>query len=180
MKSAERISILVAIIFISLGVLFLALSLIPGITLSKFWPLLFFVLAAGFYLPPILWPPARRELAALHIPGSVMLMMGIIFQYNTLTSDWAIWAYAWLLLSAGVGMGLSLAAWLGEWGPRTIWVGIWLMVACFALFSLFAVIFGGTIFKIVGPIMLILGGVVLLVRAIRKPGKSKTVSSFTD
>lgn len=168
MKTSERTSILVAIIFIALGVLLLTLTIVPGVTLDKYWPLLFIILAMGFYLPPILWPMARRELAALYIPGSIMLALGAIFLYNTLTADWVIWAYAWLLIAAGVGMGLSLAAWLGEWGSATIWVGIWLLVANMALFSLFAVLFGGSLFKIVGPAMLVLCGILLLGRAFRK------------
>lgn len=171
MRPSDRNSILIAIIFISLGVLFLVLTIIPGVHLAVFWPLIFFVLAVGFYLPPLIWQTVRKELVALFIPGTIMFFLGAIFLYNTITDDWAMWAYGWLLILAGVGIGITLAAWLGEWGSNTQWVGIWLTIANVALFSLFSVLFGNAWFKAVGPILLIICGVVLLIRSLRRPTK---------
>lgn len=172
MNSAERSSTVVALILIALGAMFLAFNLIPGLELGRTWPVIFFVIAAGFYLPAFIWPNSRQGLAALYIPGSVMLALGLIFLYNTFSRDWASWAYAWTLIPGGVGLGLALAARIGQWGQGTMWVGVWMMVGSVAVFGLFGTLFGGPLLKSLGPIALIVGGVLLLLRQFGRPGGS--------
>jgi hypothetical protein len=131
------------------------------------WPLIFFALAAGFYLPVILWPSMRKELAGLFIPGSILLSLGVIFLYNTITNDWASWAYAWLLVNGGVGLGIILAAWIGEWGRDTMRAGIWMLIVCLAAFGFFATLFGGPVLKVAGPLLIIGFGTWILLRSFR-------------
>jgi len=169
MKSTDRSSTVVAIVLIGLGVLFLAFNNIPGLDIGKTWPIIFFLIAAGFYLPPIVWPSERKALAALFIPGSVIVALGLIFFYNTLTDDWASWAYAWTLIPGGVGLGLALAARFGEWGRGTMWVGIWMIVGSVTVFGFFGMLFGGAALKAIGPVVLIAGGVLLLMRSFARP-----------
>ncbi|HEY4690122.1 MAG TPA: hypothetical protein VIK33_12480 [Anaerolineae bacterium] len=172
MNSTDRSSTVVALVLIGLGVLFLLFNLVPGLDWGNGWPIIFFVIALGFYLPPIMWPSARQGLAALFIPGSVMVALGLIFLYNTFTDDWASWAYAWTLIPGGVGLGLALAASIGRWGRGTLWVGIWMIVGSVAVFSLFGTMFGGPVLKSIGPVLLIAGGVLLLLRSLVRPAQS--------
>jgi len=132
-NTVDRRSTVTAIILIGLGVMFLAFNTIPGLSLERTWPVIFFVVAAGFYLPPLAWPSERKGLSALFIPGSILLTLGLIFFYNTLTNDWESWAYAWTLIPGGVGLGLALAARFGEWGRGALWVGVWMIAGALLL-----------------------------------------------
>jgi hypothetical protein len=172
MGSTDRGATVVAIVLIALGAMFLAFNTIPGLDVGRTWPIIFFLIAGGFYLPAVVWPTERKGLAALFIPGSVMLTLGAIFMYNTITDDWASWAYAWTLIPGGVGLGLALAARFGEWGRPTLWTGIWMIVGSVAVFGFFGALFGGPILRSIGPIALILGGVLLLARALVRPART--------
>ncbi len=167
MHIPNRGSIFSAIILIGMGVLFLIFNL-GGITMGKTWPIVFFALGAICFLPALLWPSMRSGFAGFIIPGGVLLTLGAIFLYNTLTGDWASWSYAWILLNGGVGLGLMLASWIGDWGREVTAVGWWLLAVSFIVFSIFATIFGGTILKTAGPVLLILCGLWLVLRTFRK------------
>jgi hypothetical protein len=164
MNSPNRGSIFGAILLIGVGVLFLILD-IGGVSLDKTWPIIFFALGAVFFLPPLLWPSLKAGLAGFCIPGVVLLTLGGIFLYNTLSGDWASWAYAWILLNASVGLGLVLAGWIGGWGREIKSIGWWMFVLSVVVFSVFATLFGGSALKAAGPVMLILCGIWLLLRS---------------
>ena len=169
MERANRGTVVLGTFLIAVGVIYLLLNLIPGIDVGKTWPFIFFILAAGFYLPALLWPNARRGLAGLYIPGSIMLVLGLIFLYDVLTDDWASWAYSWLLITGGVGLGLWLASSIGDWGQGVNQTGIWMMGISVGLFALLATIFGqNPVIKTVAPIVIILAGVLILGRVFRK------------
>ena len=106
MENTNRGTVILGTFLIAIGVVYLLLNLVPGIQTVQTWPVIFFFLAAAFFLPVFLWPSAKRGLAGLYIPGSIMLVLGLIFTYDVLTLDWASWAYAWLLIPGGVGLGL--------------------------------------------------------------------------
>jgi len=171
MRSYDRGSTVAAAVLIALGILFLAFNNIPGLDIGKLWPGIFVLIAGGFFLPPLLWPDQRQALSALFIPGSIMLTLGLIFFYNTLTDDWGSWAYAWTLIPGGVGLGLMLASHFGKWGEGTTWVGIWLMIGSVLVFGFFGTLFGGPILKAIGPVALIVGGMILLLRSVARPAR---------
>jgi len=164
MRSASRGSTYVAILLIGMGVLFLALNLLPGVSMNSAWPVVFYILAAGFYLPPILWRDRLRSLSGLFIPASIMLALGLIFTYDVITHDWAAWGYAWTLIVAAVGGGMALAGWSGRWGSVPTWVGVWMLLGSLAIFALFASIFGPSLLKLAGPALLIIAGIFLVLR----------------
>lgn len=168
MQVTDRSSFIIAIFFIGIGVLFLFLTMFQGVFFAELWPLIFFVLAAGFYAPSIFFPDSRQELAALYIPGTIMLGLGMIFFYDTVTNDWGSWAYAWLLIPASVGLGLMLASNIGGWGGPTRAVGLWMLVISVALFGFFGTLFGTVIIRTAGPLMMILGGALLLFRNVKR------------
>jgi hypothetical protein len=167
MRSTSRGSTYVAILLIGMGALFLALNLLPGFAMNSAWPVAFYILSAGFFLPPILWRDQVRNLSGLFIPASSMLALGLVFTYDVTTHDWASWGYAWTLIVAGVGGGLSLAAWTGRWGSVPTWVGIWMLLGSLALFALFASIFGLPLLKLAGPALLIIAGIFLITRGFK-------------
>lgn len=167
MKTLNRGSIFGALLLIGTGVLFLVLN-IGGISLGKVWPLVFIILGAACFLPPILWPSMRTGLAGLCIPGGILLSLGCIFLYNTLSGDWDSWGYAWILINAGIGLGLALAGWLGNWGRGVTVIGWWMFFVSVIVFSIFATLFGGSALKASAPLALILFGLWLMFRSIRK------------
>jgi hypothetical protein len=169
MKEINRGSLIAGIGLISLGALFIVFNLIPGFTIKETWPIIFLVAGFGFCLPALAWPDSRKGLAALFIPGVILFVLGAIFLFNTLSGNWSIWAYAWILITGSVGLGMMLAAKVGEWS-RGVWVvGAWMGILCLALFAVFAALFGGVNYlRYIGAGLLVVMGVLLIVRAVLK------------
>ena len=168
MEKSNRTATYIGIVLIGAGLLFLVINLIPGLGAGLTWPIVFYALAACFYLPSVIWSDMRKSLSGLYIPGSVMLVLGLMFTYNVLTQDWASWAFGWTIIPAGVGFGLILSAKMGEWGKAAAVVGFWLLIGSLAFFSLFAALFGGTLLKFFGPLLLICAGIFMLVGSFGK------------
>ena len=164
MNTLNRGSIFGAFLLIGMGVMFLILEIV-GISISKTWPITFLALGAVCFLPPLLWPFMRAGLAGFCIPGGILLTLGAIFLYNTLSGDWASWSYIWIMLNGGVGLGIVLAAWIGGWGREVTAIGWWMFVVSAVVFSIFATLFGRPVLKAAGPVMLILCGLWLMFRS---------------
>jgi len=173
MRIAERGTLIVAVILIALGLVFLLLNLVPGWNAAISWPIIFFVVSIGFFLPPFLWPSMRGGLAALLIPGSIFATIGLIFIYDVLTGDWDSWTYSWLLISAAVGFGLAAASSVGKWGRAATLVGTWIMTISTLLFVIFAMIFGTAILRVISPFFIIVIGIILIIGSIRKAPRSQ-------
>jgi hypothetical protein len=174
MDSSKKASILVAATLILLGGLFLVFNFIPGLTFGILWPIIFIVLAVGFFIPAMVWQEMRSGLAGMFIPGWILLILGCIFFYNTISRDWVSWAYGWILLSSATGIGLYSAAWYGGWDRVTRSVGLWMGVISTGVFAVFAALLGGTLFlKVLGAALLILGGLFFLFRSLRKPPQAE-------
>ncbi len=169
MTESNRGTLITGIVFLILGALLIVLNLIPGVRIQQWWPLIIIALGVAFFLPAFIWPQSKHGLAGLFIPGTIILVLGLIFLYNTLAHDWGSWAYAWLLLPAATGFGIYLGAWSGDWGKGSTTVGLWLGVVSLAVFSLFAALFGTIILKSLGAIFLILTGVLFVLYSSRKP-----------
>jgi hypothetical protein len=168
MDPSRKASLGFGILLIAFGAVLFLFSLVPGRWIDQAWPVTFFLVAAGFFMPVFLWPESRHGLAALFIPGSVFLSLGLIFTYTTLTQDWVVWAYAWLLIVAGVGLGILLASVVGRWGKNSFWVGIWMIAVSTGIFGLLATLFGTPAIKIIGAVLVILVGIFFLLRAFRQ------------
>ncbi len=150
MDPSRKASLGFGVLLIAFGAILFLFSLVPGDWVGRAWPVIFFLIAACFFLPVFLWPDSRHGLAALFIPGGVFLSLGLIFTYATLTQDWVVWAYAWLLIVAGAGLGILLASVVGGWGKTSYWAGIWMLAISTGLFGLFATLFGAPALKIRG------------------------------
>lgn len=158
-------SIIGGLILILVGALLLALQAVPGlaalIDLARFWPLIIVGIGALFLLGALLGSPP------LAIPGAIIAGIGGLLFYQNLTGNWASWAYAWALIPGFVGVGIIIAAWLGD-GDTNVRDGGRLIVISLILFVVFGAITGG--FGLLGqfwPLLLIGLGLYLLWRSRR-------------
>ena len=163
----SRTSVVVGGILILIGAIFLFVNVLH-INFGQVWPIIFFIIGAGFYLPVLLMPRDRQNLAGLLVPGTIMFGLGVIFFYNIFADNWGSWAYIWTLIPASVGLGLLLAARVGHWGGDTMKVGFWMFVISTGACLILAAFFGGGNVGAIGAILLIGLGVVLLIQSIRR------------
>jgi hypothetical protein len=165
--SDNRGAVVTGGILILIGAIFLFVNVFH-INFGEIWPIIFFIIGAGFYLPVLLLPRDRGNLAGLLIPGTILFGLGAIFFYNTFTDNWGSWAYIWTLIPASVGLGLLLAARVGEWGGDTMKVGFWMFVISTGVCLILAAFFGGGNAGLIGAILLIVLGVFLLIQSMRR------------
>jgi hypothetical protein len=127
-----------------------------------FWPFILVGIGGIFLLSALL-----TRSGGLAIPGCILLGLGGIFYYQTMTNDWASWSYIWTLIPGFVGVGVIIAGLLSRSGPRFDTGGLVLMAISAMGFLLFGGMFGlnlevGTLW----PIFLIGIGVLTLFSAI--------------
>jgi len=152
---------IIAYLLMGIGVLLLGLNFILGGIANIALPLVFLMLGGAFYI--LVFVAAQRWSwgPVLYIPGSILLALGLVFLLNVITNDWNSWAYAWLLILAGLGLGLVLANREKQWRNEFTLGGWGLIVIGITLFALFGAIAGGLFIQIMAPILLILGGLLL-------------------
>lgn len=157
----KRNSIVGGIILISVGALFLLMQFFPGFTdffdFGTQWPLLIILLGGLFLLGAVLGTPH------LATPGSVITGLGLILYYQSITGNWASWAYVWALIPGFFGVGLILTDWLipGKQGMTPD--GTKLIVISAVMFMVFGSFFNG--FGGIGkfwPFVLIVAGAWML------------------
>jgi hypothetical protein len=164
-QSAQR---MVGTLLVAFGLLLFMIHSFPGLDKSNIWPARFFILALFLMAIPLLSKNFRKRFAVLFVPGAVLLMLGVIFFYNTVTRDWSVWAFAWTLLPGGVGFGLWLASRVGRWGSKTQQVGFWMFSISLAVFVVLGSIFGSNSLDDLAPALLVALGLVLILRS-QKP-----------
>jgi len=157
----KRFGRIISSLLVGAGALLLALSLIPGVGMKITLPLVFWMSGAALILMVFFLSPKFRWAGFLFIPGCLLLALGIIFLLNVITGDWNAWAYAWLLLLAGVGVGMILAGRRLAWRREIDLAGGGLVVVGAVFFVIFGAIAGGLFIQIMAPILLIAGGLAL-------------------
>ena len=155
---------------VGLGILFLIGQFLGVSVWTYLWP--FFIIGFGLlFFAAMLAAGRDNDAGALAIPGSMFVMLGLIFLYQTIFNHWASWAYVWSLLApTSIGIGLMIYSWwsnrpaLRQPGLILITIGLILFVVLGGFFEL-VIGFAGiqTPGRILWPIMLILLGVFLLV-----------------
>jgi DNA-binding CsgD family transcriptional regulator len=148
-------------ILAGLGLVSLAAGLFLEQVLNLALPLVFLMLAVLFGI--LAFNLSEKWLWAvwLFLPAGLLLAFGVIFLLNVLTGDWNAWAYAWLLLVAGLGAGLVLAGWYGQLRQEFMMAGVGLGVLGITFFAIFGVIAGGPVIKVAAPLLLLGGGITL-------------------
>jgi DNA-binding CsgD family transcriptional regulator len=146
---------------IGLGVLFLALYFLLGWTSNFIWPIVIIMLGAVFF---ILTGTLKKDWIwadLLYIPATLMLFFGVIFLINVLTNDWNAWAYAWMLIIAGLGVGVLLADRRYQWRKEIRQAAVGTIIASITLAILFGIIAGGRFFIVMISLLLVWGGLSL-------------------
>jgi len=157
----QRFGKLFSSILVGAGILFLALSLIPGVGMKVTLPLIFLMAGAAFILMVFFLFPKFRWAAFFFIPGGLLLAFGVCFAINVITGDWNAWAYAWFLLIAGLGFGLLLSArWLGLRQELNL-IGGGMVIGGMVCFVIFGAIAGGLFIQIMAPVLLVASGLAL-------------------
>jgi hypothetical protein len=157
---------LVGGLLVLLGVFFLFLQLVPGFSrilrIDLFWPLI--VVAAGGLMLVLGLATRTPDLA---VPASIVGGIGLLLFYQNVTGDWASWAYAWALIPGFVGVGVILARLLGGRPEGGIQGGGTLILISLVMFLVFGAFLGpfGAL-SALWPLLLILGGVLLLGRSL--------------
>jgi len=146
---------------IGVGILLLVLNLLMDGSLNIALPLVFLMLGGVLFILVYAAKPRWAGSSILYIPGSLLLAFGLVFLLNVVTRDWQSWAYAWLLLLAGIGVGLVLAYQHQTWPPLVNLIGWGLAVAGVTFFAVFGAIAGGLFIQVMAPILIVLGGVIL-------------------
>ncbi len=169
----DRAALYVGILLIAFGGLFLLAQVSSTLPLDihlgwgTLWPFLILIVGLAFWLAIAVWWDKREQIVGLAMPGTIITTNGLILLYQNLTGDWASWAYLWPLEPVAVGIGLLSLYLLGN-RPRGLLVAAGIVGGVGLLFFvIFASAFGGLV-GLLGPVVLILIGLLIAVRGIRQ------------
>jgi hypothetical protein len=134
----------------------------PNIFGIEFWPFIVMGVGGVFLLAALL-----TRTGGLAIPGCIVGGIGGILYYQTISGNWASWAYLWTLIPGFVGVGIILAGLLSRERVRFDTGGLILI----AISAMGFVIFGGSFGLNLGmstlwPLFLIGIGVITLISAL--------------
>jgi small neutral amino acid transporter SnatA (MarC family) len=175
MKRRERTRILLGIIFILLGVWWLAAQWFPDLaiweSLNFSWP--WIIIGVGLLLFFIGLLGGESDMA---VPACVVTGIGGILYYQDLTGDWGSWSYAWALIPGFVGVGVFLAALLKGDLNKQFKEALRLIIISLLLFAVFGSFLGGLEWAgVAGALALILVGLYMILRFFFQP-KTKEVT----
>ena len=133
---------------------------------AAWWPMEVIGLALGFVLAAIF-----LRVVWLMIPASIVGLIGLVFQFCTLTQQWAAWAVLWTVVPFSVGLPLLLIGLFQKIDGVKL-AGI---ILCgfaglaFAAMSAF-IPTSSTVIRLIGPVIILALGALLVVSAlIKKP-----------
>jgi hypothetical protein len=168
------VELLAGVGLVAFGALFLLAQLAGPRGWELVWPLFVVVIGALLLAGMV---ALGRDAGFLAIPGCIIVGGGLLLLVTNTLDIWPAWAYLWALLTPGsVGVGLWL---FGVWSgyPRTRTVGLWLTVAGIVLAAVLGVVFeltlsltgpgGQAAARILGPVLLVLAGVLMLLSSAR-------------
>ena len=172
----KQSSIVVGLILILAGILFLVLQAFPElaaqIDLASQWPLIIVGIGALFLLGALFGTPP------LAIPGAIVTGIGLLLFYQNATGNYQSWAYAWSLIPGFVGLGIMLMGALDPDQREQIGNGFRLVLISLGLFVVFGGFFGA--FGQYWPVLLIIGGVLLLFRSRGRREKNAEAAESVD
>jgi len=134
----NRSSVVWGTILVVLGVLLLVGRSFGLLAEWELWPLIILGLGVAFFVAMVL-----SGTGGLAIPGSILVMIGIIALVQTNLGWWEIWTYGWALIVSAVGMGMVFLGGyrndllLRQRGWHTVRTGLLLFLVFGALFEFF-------------------------------------------
>ena len=172
MSRDRRTSLVGGLLLIVLGALFLIFRLFPSIremfNMAFTWPFIIVAVGGGLFLIGVLTGDPEMS-----VPACIVAGIGGILYWQNLTGNWDSWSYVWALIPGFAGVGHILAGVLGG-KMKSIREGVEALVISGVLFVIFASILGP--FAFLGaywPVLLIVLGVVMLVRALLPSSRSR-------
>ena len=160
MNRRHRSSLAGGLVLILLGVLFLAVQLMPGLQLWFSWPLI--IVGVGVLL---LILGLVTGVPGLAVPACIVGGIGGLLCWQNSTGNWESWAYAWTLIPGFVGVGTVLSGLLGGETRQSVRGGGGLILISLVLFAVFGSFLGGL--NLLGPywpVLLIVLGLWVLIR----------------
>jgi DNA-binding CsgD family transcriptional regulator len=148
-----------SLIIVFAGLILLALDIFLEGSINVALPLLFLILGGGFFIMVFVISPKWTWGVFLYIPGMLFFVFGLIFLLNTITNDYASWAYAWTLLILAVGVGILLSNYTNIWPPILNQIGWGMAITGIASFVIFGAIAGGLFIQVMAPLLLIIVGI---------------------
>lgn len=116
----NRSSLYIGVMVLTLGALFLVMNVGATafgsrslLSIYRLWPLIVVWVGFGFFLPIFIWWDSRQKNYGLAMPGTIILVNGLVFLYCSLSRDWGAWAYLWTLEPFSVALGLLALYFLG-------------------------------------------------------------------
>jgi hypothetical protein len=118
----QKVSAMIGTVLILLGGLFLLVNMAfqaAGAWVWQTWPL--FIVAGGamFMLVPLFYH-RQKWTGVFFIPGTPLLITGLLLQISSIGNGWGIWQWAWSLVILAIAVGLVLAALT----TRIYWMGV--------------------------------------------------------
>ncbi|HKY54826.1 MAG TPA: DUF5668 domain-containing protein [Anaerolineales bacterium] len=169
-------SLIIGAALIGFGLLALAGQLFRGFDFwGTIWP--FFIIGAGalFFVGMF---SGGKSAAALAIPGSILIAVGLMLFLQNLFDHWESWAYGWTVILMAVGVGIYIMGRYTE-NPGQRASGLSLLKVGAILFVIFAgffeMIFNSFAFsRFLFPAALILFGLYLIL------GRSRSLTKSQD
>ena len=177
MDTRTRSAAVGGVLLILLGALLLLAQIIPAwrglLGLEWSWPLIVVAVGLGLFLMGLI-----TGAPGMAIPACIVAGIGGILYWQNLTGSWLSWSFAWALIPGFVGVGMILAAVLGEGGWSQVGKGGESILVSLVLFLIFGSLFGGMAgLGSYWPALLILvGGVQLVRRVLRPPAAAREAS----
>lgn len=137
----EQSTLVIGGLLIATGLFFLVAQTFELDLRRLYWP--YFVIVPGAFLLVlgILAGPAPAR--GFVIPGVMVVTVGCLLLYQSLTGHWESWAYAWALVApTSVGVGIALMGLLSG-RPQEIRGGLTTALVGLCLFAGFAAFFEG-------------------------------------
>jgi DNA-binding CsgD family transcriptional regulator len=149
---------IVSIALVASGGILFGVALFSRSALNLALPLFILVLGAGFLWLAFWMTDCWAGAPWFYLPGCTLMTLGLILFINVATGDWNAWAYAWMLLVAGLGLGVALLGRQGGFSRLVWWIGLGIAGAGLTFFALFGMIAGGLFIQIVAPLLLAAAG----------------------
>lgn len=170
--SRSNLGLILGILLIVAGVLFLIGELTGLTSFSLLWPLIIVGIGLAFFIGMFIGGP---EVGGLAIPGSIIVMIGLILLAQNALNMWQTWSYSWALIIVAVGIGLWINGAYANRpdlvisGKKTIQVGLVLFVVFGVIFSLIFNLTGLSSggFGFWGFLLAALGLYLLILRSVR-------------
>lgn len=161
MKNWGRWTRYASVGLVGVGLFLFVSALVGGPAALLATPLLIIVLGVAFILLVFRMQDVWAGAPWFYLPGCTLVALGIILFLNVVTGDDKAWAYAWMLLVAGLGLGVTLLGRHAGFARLVSLIGLGMTAAGLIFFVLFGMLVGGPFIQIIAPIMLAAIGLAL-------------------